>query len=129
VTIPIVGAPGDVAVITTPDALDAMHAICGPTFRNEVYARALLYTYRPIKRAAEMPCPVLVQIAMHDTVAPPEAAADAAWATNGRAEVRWYPVDHFDVYTGEPFERAVADQLYFLRRHLVRGGDRALTAT
>jgi uncharacterized protein len=129
VMVPIVGEPGSVAVIDTPDAVPAMHAITGPTFRNEVCARALLHTYRPIKRASEMPCPVLVQIAAHDTLTPPGAAADAAWATNGRAEVRWYPIDHFDVYTGEPFERAVADQLHFLRRHLVRESDPALTAT
>jgi hypothetical protein len=32
--------------------------------------------------------------------------------------VRTYPIGHFDIYTGRPFERAIADQLHFLRRHV-----------
>jgi uncharacterized protein len=59
-----------------------------------------------------------VQIADQDAVAPPKAAQDAAWRATGRSEVRTYPIGHFDIYTGEPLERALADQLHFLRRHL-----------
>jgi hypothetical protein len=61
---------------------------------------------------------MLVQIADRDTVAPVKAAQQAAWRATGRGEVRTYPIGHFDIYTGEPFERAIADQLHFLRRHL-----------
>ena len=58
----------------------------------------------------------------HDAIAPlPEAARDAAWRATGRAEVRTYPIGHFDIYRGAPFERAVADQLHFLARHLRMG--------
>jgi hypothetical protein len=32
--------------------------------------------------------------------------------------VRDYPCLHFDIYVGEWRERAIADQLHFLRRHL-----------
>jgi len=39
----------------------------------------------------------------------------------GRAEVRTYPFGDFDIYVGEGFERAVGDQLHFLRRHLAAG--------
>jgi hypothetical protein len=35
-----------------------------------------------------------------------------------RGEVRMYPEGHFDIYVGGAFERAVADQLDFLDRHL-----------
>ena len=59
-----------------------------------------------------------MQIADRDSVAPAKAAQDAAWRATGRAEVRTYPIGHFDIYTGAPFEQAVADQLHFLRRHL-----------
>ena len=75
-------------------------------------------TYRPGARSADLPCPWLVQIADRDTVVPAAPAAAAARRAKGRAEVRRYPIRHFDVYVGEPFERAVADQLDFLRRHL-----------
>jgi len=32
-----------------------------------------------------------------------------------------YPIDHFDVYVGEAFERAACDQTAFLVRHLLGG--------
>jgi hypothetical protein len=34
------------------------------------------------------------------------------------AEVRRYPVDHFDVYAGRWQQQALADQVRFLRQHL-----------
>lgn len=35
-----------------------------------------------------------------------------------RAEVREYPVGHFDMYHGATFEQVAADQAAFLREHL-----------
>ena len=53
----------------------------------------------------------------HDSVAP--AAAAIKHAERGRdVELRRYPIGHFEIYWGEWFERAVADQLEFLQRHL-----------
>jgi uncharacterized protein len=117
---PIVGPPGTLAAMTTPDAEPGSRAIQGPTFRNEFCARAALDAARnrPLTRAADLPCPILFQIADRDTVAPPAAAEKAAWKATGRAEVRRYPLGHFDLYVGEGFERAIADELYFLRRHV-----------
>jgi fermentation-respiration switch protein FrsA (DUF1100 family) len=117
---PAVGAPGSVAFMTTPDAEAGMRAVAGPSWRNEVAARIALAlgTYRPGLQADRLPCPMLVQVADRDSVAPPQAAQDAAWRATGRAELRTYPIGHFDIYTGAPFEQAVADQLHFLRRHL-----------
>ncbi len=80
--------------------------------------------YRPGLKADRLPCPILVQIADRDAIAPPKAAQDAAWLATGRAEVRTYPIGHFDVYVGEPFERSVADQLLFLSRHLAAARSR-----
>ena len=74
--------------------------------------------HRPGLLADKLPCPALVQIADRDSVAPVKAAQDAAWRATGRAELRTYPVGHFDVYRGETFEQAVSDQLHFLKRHL-----------
>jgi uncharacterized protein len=125
---PAVGPPGSVAFMTTPDAEAGMLAVTGPSWRNEVAARIALQLalYRPGLQADRLPCPILVQIADHDSVAPAQAAQDAAWLATGRAEVRTYPIGHFDIYLGAPFERAVADQLHFLRRHVGRtAGERA----
>jgi pimeloyl-ACP methyl ester carboxylesterase len=125
VMLPAVGAPGTLAAMSSPDAEPGFRAIAGPTWRNEVAARITLSagSYRPGLQADRLPCPMLVQIADRDTVAPPKAARDAAFRATGRAEVRTYPIGHFDVYRGDAFEQAVADQLHFLRRHL---GARAL---
>jgi hypothetical protein len=51
-------------------------------------------------------------------VAPPRQTLKHA-AAAPRGEVKRYPVGHFAVYIGEPFERAVADQTEFLVRTLV----------
>jgi uncharacterized protein len=121
--VPVVGPPGSLAAMTTADAEPRFLAIAGPTFRNEFCARAALDAARnhPLTRAADLPCPTLFQIADRDPVAPPSAVYKTAWNATGRAEVRTYPFGHFDIYVGEGFERAVGDQLHFLRRHVAAG--------
>jgi pimeloyl-ACP methyl ester carboxylesterase len=120
VPVAVVGPPGSLGVMTTPDAEPGYRAIAGPSWRNEVAARIMLKAaaYRPGLQADRLPCPILVQIADSDAVAPVTAAQDAAWLATGRAEVRTYPIGHFDIYVGPPFERAISDQLYFLQRHV-----------
>ncbi len=124
VMIAVVGPPGSLAAMSTPDAEPGYLAITGPTWRNEVAARIglALGAYRPGRQADRLPCPILIQIADRDAVVPVKAAQDAAWLATGRAEVRTYPIGHFDIYSGPPFEHAIGDQIHFLRRHLRRAG-------
>ena len=119
VTIPTVGRPGEIAAMSTDESEPGMRAIAGPTWRNEVTARAVFaeWTNRPITQMDKLRRPILVQIADRDSVAPPGAARAAAWRAKGYVEVREYPCAHFDVYL-DWRERAIADQLHFLRRHL-----------
>jgi len=115
---PSVAAPGMPAALTSPGSKEAMLAIAGPTYRNEVAARIFLQVggYAPGRSAAKLRCPLLVQIADEDQIVPPASAMK--YAVAGRAEVRHYPCDHFDVYPGFAFhEAAVAHQVVFLRRH------------
>ncbi len=122
VTIPIVGHPGETAALTLDGYFEDYTALAGPTWRNEIDAGVALElgTYRPGKDAAGLRCPLLVQIADFDRSAPPHAAAVAA--ARGRAEVRHYPCDHFDVWPGRDwFDAAVAHQISFLSRHLGAG--------
>jgi fermentation-respiration switch protein FrsA (DUF1100 family) len=127
VTAPAVGPPGSVAFMSTPDAESGMRTIAGSSWRNEVAARIALQAgmYRPGLQADRLSCPILIQIADRDSVAPVKAAQDAAWRAPGHAEVRTYPVGHFDVYVGDAFERSVSDQLHFLRRHVRAASTRA----
>lgn len=118
--IPIAGDPGTVATLSSEDARPGYESIAGPTWRNEITARAVLHEgqNRAITKMDELRCPILVQIAERDSIAPPAAARAAAWEAKGRVEVREYPCAHFDIYLGEWRERAIADQLHFLCRHL-----------
>jgi uncharacterized protein len=116
--IPIVGPPGTTGAMCTPDSLPGYSAMYGDApWVNEFAARVGLRIgfYRPTRHARSIHCPWLVQVCDDDAITPPAPAVAAA----GRApwsEVRRYPGGHFDVYVGEAFERAVADQIDFLRR-------------
>ena len=119
VMVPLVARPGEPGALTLDGAYEDYLSIAGPTWRNEVDASIALElgSFRPGRAAADLRCPLLVQIADFDRSAPPHAAAKAAF--KGRGEVRHYPCDHFDVWPGhEWFEPAVAHQVHFLRRHL-----------
>lgn len=116
----IVGRPGESAMMTSPDAYDGYMALVPPGFRGDVAARIALTAglYRPVQHASAARCPVLVQICEHDSVAPAAAAEEALRRLGTRGEARRYPIGHFAPYFGADFERSVADQLDFLRRHL-----------
>ncbi len=123
--IPLAAPPGEIAAMSAEEALPGYTAIAGPTWRNEITARALLYEpqNRAVTKMDDLRCPVLIQVAEYDQVIPPKTAHAAAWNAKGRAEVREYATNHFAIYVGEGRERSIADQLFFLRRHL--GSSRA----
>jgi pimeloyl-ACP methyl ester carboxylesterase len=116
----LVGPPGSAALMTAPDAEPGYLGIAPPGFTNEVAARIALHipTYRPGRSAAKVRCPILFCICEHDSVAPAGSALKAARKAPN-AEVRTYPIGHFDIYVDGGFERAVADQTEFLVRHLL----------
>jgi len=120
--LPIVGAPGSTAMMTSPGALEGYQALAGPSWRNRVTARTALEVAfnRPIRFASRVRFPLLVQIGDNDAVAPPAAAHLAATNAGRHAQVKTYPVDHFDVYDGRWQQQALADQLTFLGQHLSR---------
>ena len=79
-----------------------------------------------------------MQVGENDSVAPPAAAQPRGSAAGSVAEVRTYPVDHFDVYDGAGQRQALADQLDFLDPPpgpattppaLLRKADRPMTTT
>jgi pimeloyl-ACP methyl ester carboxylesterase len=86
------------------DAEPGYRANAGPSWRDQVAARILLKTssYRPGLQADRLPCPILVQIADRDSVAPVKAAQNAVWRATGRGELRTYPISHFEIYRGAP---------------------------
>jgi pimeloyl-ACP methyl ester carboxylesterase len=120
--IPAVGPPGTFAVMSTPDSEPGFAAITPSEtgWVNRVAGRIALRValYRPGRAAARVSCPILFCVCDGDSVAPPRQTLKHA-AAAPRGEIKRYPVGHFAVYVGEPFERAVADQTEFLVRTLV----------
>lgn len=118
--LPAVGPAGSNAMIASDAGAEMYPVLAGPTWRNEVCARSALGVAfnRPIRFARRLQCPLLVQIGELDTVAPSGPAEATAARAGEWAEVRRYPVDHFDVYEGPWQQRALADQLHFLCRQL-----------
>jgi hypothetical protein len=118
--IPTVGPPGSLAVMSSDDAEAGYRALLPPDAYVEVAARIALAVgfYRPVTVAHRVRCPVLVQICERDSVAPVAATERTVTALGDRAEVRRYPIGHFEPYFGEHFERSVSDQLEFLRARL-----------
>jgi uncharacterized protein len=119
--LPVVGPPGTMAAMNSPDAEPGYRALFADPpseFRNEVAGRIGLMVglYRPIRHAARVACPWLVAVADRDVVTPPEPALKAA-SRAPRGEVRHYDARHFDIYVGDMFERVVEDQIAFLERH------------
>ena len=70
--------------------------------------------YSPIRHAAAVRCPALIQVAGEDALTPAVEARKAA-VRMPDATVKTYQGQHFDVYVEPLFDSVVADQLEFLR--------------
>ncbi|MEU6800837.1 alpha/beta hydrolase [Streptomyces neyagawaensis] len=123
VRIPIVGSPGELAIMSSPDSLSGYRAILEasglPFTVPRIPARYVFQipTYRPGRRASEVWAPLLVCVCDRDQVTP--AAKTVALASQAaRGEVKRYDTDHFDIYVGEWFETVIADQIEFIERHV-----------
>jgi uncharacterized protein len=115
------GKPGETALMNTPDAYSGYLALVpeGVQLTNEVAARIALQVMacRPGRLASRISCPILFCVCDADSVAPAGPTLRyAAEAPHG--EIKTYPEGHFEIYVGDAFEHAVADQIAFLDRHL-----------
>ena len=98
-----VGRPGDVAVMTTPDAMDARDRLFAASglkdgdYPENVAARILLRIglYSPGRTAGAIRCPAVVQIMSGDAVTPASVALKAASKIPG-VTVHIHPGGHFD---------------------------------
>ena len=119
--IPAAAEPGQTALMSSSDSLPGMTSLAGPDsmWRNAAAARVGLRIplYRPGRHAKDITAPLLVCICDDDTLVSTHAAEKVAQRAP-RGESRHYAIGHFEIYVGEWFERAVADQTEFLTRHL-----------
>ncbi|MFF5257709.1 alpha/beta hydrolase [Actinomadura viridis] len=119
--IPMVGAPGELAITATPEAERHIRTLGGDgqtLWRNSVAPRAALRMarYRPGDAAERLRAPLLVCIAAEDRETPEETTrALAERARDG--ELRRYPGTHFGFYNDPAVrEAALADQIAFFTR-------------
>lgn len=115
------GKKGELAILTADEALPGFLSINPPNslWRNEFTARLFLRVpfYRPVATARKLQAPLLVSVADKDQTVPPGPALRMG-ENAPRGEVVRYPIGHFEVYTGAPFEVAIADQISFLKEHV-----------
>ncbi len=91
----------------------------GSEWHNRVAARSLLglAAHRPVRKAAEIGCPILLVVAEHDTIAPIGPALRVAERAR-KAELFRSRGDHYDVYEGgQDYDRVVNAEVEFLHRH------------
>jgi pimeloyl-ACP methyl ester carboxylesterase len=128
--LPVLGEPNEAALLNAPGAAAGWRHVVAigeeSRWRDRISTGWLLgRPYRPGRKAAELHCPWLVCVGEADRVARPGPAIAAAHRAP-LGELRTYPgVDHFDIYDGPAHEALVADQLAFLRRHLLGGRESA----
>lgn len=118
--IPAVGAPGSLAVMASAQAKDLIDDMQSPTWRNEVAPRALveMMQYKPGDRASEVRAPLLVSVGEYDRETQGVETTQLAESAP-RGELRRYPISHFEIYRPEIREQVTADQIEFLKRHLI----------
>jgi pimeloyl-ACP methyl ester carboxylesterase len=122
--LPATGRPDEAAFINAPGGESGWRHVVAigedSRWRNRVSSRWLLGPpFRPARLAAKLHCPWLLCVGEADRVARPGPAI-AAGRRAPLGELRTYPgVDHFDIYDGREFEAVVADEVAFLRHHLL----------
>ncbi|MEV1243612.1 alpha/beta hydrolase [Nonomuraea sp. NPDC049750] len=121
--VPLAGAPGTLALLTTPDSVDGDRAL-NPGGRYSGWQQAVaarsalrLAFYRPGRDASRVRCPLLVLVCDQDQTALPGQALAAARRAPC-AEVVHLPGSHYAPFM-DAHEQAVDAELSFLRRHLL----------
>lgn len=121
--VPIAGAPGSLAALTAPGALEGIRRMYPPGYTPDerIAARVFLSTvfYSPGRWVWMLKMPLLVQVASKDATVPPGPTHKAASRAHLVRSIE-YEIDHFDIYVGKNFERAVKDQVDFLNEFLAR---------
>ena len=115
-------APGEFGAIANEQAFDGLEIIRpkdGTEWQNRVAARSLLgiAAHRPVRKAADIQCPILLVVGEHDTIAPAGPALKVAERAP-KSELYRSRGGHYDVYEGgEDYDNVVRVEVGFLRRH------------
>jgi dipeptidyl aminopeptidase/acylaminoacyl peptidase len=118
---PLVGKPGENAVMNTPECWEGYLGLVPQetTWQNHVTARSLLLLpmYRAIKVAHRVTAPTLLMGGVHDSLVPIDDIRAMA-TLMPRADLREYDCNHFEPYYAPMFETFVSEQAQFLVEQL-----------
>ncbi len=120
---PVVGKPGDFALLNTPGSWEGYFSLIpdNSNWQNGVPARVLMTIgfYRPIQTVNRIKVPVLVVTGSHDDITPEKIALKAV-AKIPNAEHISLDSDHFQVYGGgTAFKNNITSQISFLRKRII----------
>jgi pimeloyl-ACP methyl ester carboxylesterase len=119
--VPVYGAIDEFAVLNTHDSKSGYESLIPPGFNaiNATPARIFLSLplYRPTRDARKVKCPALIIAGENDSLVPIYAVKKAA-AKIKRSEFISLPINHFDPYLGEYFNKVSKKQLDFLKAHI-----------
>ncbi len=118
--IPLFGRTNTLAAMPYDDAWSFFEEIAPEGFVNEVCARIAIRMdkYHPVNHAKKVRCPVQLQLCDEDVTTPPSTVEKMEDRLGSLLQVVHNPIDHFDIYQGEHFEKAVTEQIAFFDEHL-----------
>jgi dienelactone hydrolase len=120
--IPAGVGPGEFGAVSDAVAAAGLEIIRpkdGAEWHNRVAARSILGIplHRPVRKAGDIRCPILVVAAEHDSIAPTGPALRVADRAP-RGELYHTRGDHYDVYEGgKDHDNALRVEVEFLHRH------------
>lgn len=118
--IPLFGRSSSLAAMPYDEAWHFLERVAPRDFVNEVCARIAIRMdkYHPVNHAAKVRCPVLLQLCDLDVTTPASTVEKMKRRLGERLEIVHNPIDHFDIYLGEHFEKAIEEQIAFFGEHL-----------
>ena len=120
----IVGLPGELSLLSVPDAHEAMtrNAVGAPNWINQVTLESLENYVEYVPTASiELisPTPLLMVLAEQDSLIPVELARAAFDRAGGPKKLEVFPCGHFEVYETEPwFSKAVSSMVEWYTKYL-----------
>ena len=118
---PVIANPGSFAAMNTAESYQGYMSIAaeGSNWENKMASRAFMKIsfYSPLSKAHQVKAPTLVMAGRYDSLIPLDAVEKLAKKLPV-GELIVMDCSHFEPYTGEFFERFVAAQRTFLKKHL-----------
>ena len=120
-TLPVVSHK-DLCFMPTADSYSGYLSIVNPDYywSGEIPARIFfnLIRYRPILDVRKISVPVLFIASKQDSLIPIESSRETATNIAPFVEYHEWDMQHFDIYHGQWFEKAITTQLEFLHQYI-----------